>query len=109
MFGGRFWGRRFFGARYWGDGGGETPPEPAQARGGASYLTREEMAELARAQRALDKKRRQRDREIDESVRELYTDIKHPEIKAARISAEQEAEDEETLITMVLQLVMEDA
>jgi hypothetical protein len=90
-------------------GGGETPPEPTQARGGASYLTREEMAELARAQRALDKKRRQRDREIDESVRELYTDIKHPEIKAARIAAEQEAEDEETLITMVLQLVMEDA
>ncbi len=101
MFGGRFFGRHYFGARYWGEGGG-ADPTPTTARGGASYLTREEMRELARRQREIDRKRRKQEREIDESIVELYSDIKHPHLKVARIRAAQELDDEEALITMMI-------
>lgn len=78
------------------------PEPPTTARGGASYLTREEMRELARRQRKKDKEEREFDKALTETIREAYQDSVNPEAKIERLRALEEDDDEEALITMIL-------
>lgn len=78
------------------------PEPPTTARGGASYLTREEMRELAKRQRKKDKEERDFDKALTETIREAYQDSVNPEAKIERLRALEEDDDEEALITMIL-------
>lgn len=76
-------------------------PETAR-RGGASYFTQEELRRLAKIEREKERKRREFDKELTETIREAYEDSVHPEAKIERLRALAEDDDEEALITMVL-------
>ncbi len=77
-------------------------------RGGATYLTREEMRELARAQREIDKKKRRDDEAITETIREAYQDIVNPNLKIERQRAAEEDDDEEALIMLMMRHLLEE-
>jgi hypothetical protein len=84
------------------------PPEsPVEVRtGGASYLTQEEWRRLAKQEREKERKRREDDKALTETIREAYAESKNPGLKArveASIKAAvAEMEDEEALITMIM-------
>jgi hypothetical protein len=84
------------------------PPEPpVEVRtGGASYLTQEEWRRLAKQEREKERKRREDEKALTETIREAYAESKNPGLKArveASIKAAvAEMEDEEALITMIM-------